>query len=464
MPKVQERVDSEAQEQSRPGHVGAVSLLGATGEHSERDFYLSDEWALACRVAASKGLSKSSLLPKFLLHICEQSLKGNARELTEQRIGTSIFNRASDYNPGEDNIVRSYARTLRRRLDEYFEAEENTETLRIVVPRGGYVPTFERVIPRPRTEDAVQASEDRRTDGLAASGIAAAPTAVSKQSSGWLMLLVGFLAGAMACLGLWSILLRGKQVQSPSHPIWAEIFRPNHNTLIVPADSGLGILQNLSERTVPLQEYANGTYFADAKILPGVNAGSLADLRQQRYTSVVDLNITTRIMQLPEASTSRTEIRYARNITTEDLKSLNVILLGSVHSNPWVALFEDKLNFQLKYLPEVNQSFVWNERPVGKEQKQYSNETGTMTNRTYGVIDYVPNLDGSGHVLIIQGLNMAATQAAADTLFDPGTMNPILHRARRADGTLRPFELLIKTSSIGATDPGSEIIATRFYD
>ena len=105
-------------------------------------FYERDEWKLACRVAASKGMSKSDLLPRFLLHICELALCGRAEEITEQRIGTVVFKRPADYNPGEDNIVRSYARTMRKRLDEYFAGEGRGELLRIDIPRGGYTPVF----------------------------------------------------------------------------------------------------------------------------------------------------------------------------------------------------------------------------------------------------------------------------------------------------------------------------------
>jgi hypothetical protein len=63
----------------------------------------------------------------------------------------------------------------------------------------------------------------------------------------------------------------------------------------------------------------------------------------------------------------------------------------------------------------------------------------------------------------IQGLNMAATQAAADTLFSSEEMRPILKQAVRPDGSVKSFELLVETSSIGATAPGAQIIATRFY-
>jgi len=94
------------------------------------------------------------------------------------------------------------------------------------------------------------------------------------------------------------------------------------------------------------------------------------------------------------------------------------------------------------------------DHPNGEEQKQYVNGTSQMPNWTYGLIDYLPNLDGAGHVLIIQGLNMAATQAVADVLFYPPEMRPILKRARLPNGSLRSSELLIQTSSIGATDPG----------
>ncbi len=67
-----------------------------------------------------------------------------------------------------------------------------------------------------------------------------------------------------------------------------------------------------------------------------------------------------------------------------------MILLGSAHPNPWVSLFDKKLNFRLEYTPEVNQSFVVNQHPTGTEQKTYANGTDETSNRTYGVIDYVP--------------------------------------------------------------------------
>jgi len=211
-----------------------------------------------------------------------------------------------------------------------------------------------------------------------------------------------------------------------------------------------------------LEDYANGTYLAGIKPSASLDIGNLNDLRRQRYTSFADLNIVSQLTQLPEFIANRTQVRYARTITLEDLRGSNAILIGSNHTNPWVSLFEKSLNFRLQYTPEVDRSFVLNVTPKASEQKTYENGRDTEANQTFGVIDYLPSLDGTGHVLIVQGLNMAATQAAADVLFDPKAMQSVLAKATLPDGSLRSFELLVETRSINANAQGARIVATRF--
>ncbi|WP_353065557.1 hypothetical protein RBB77_05920 [Tunturibacter psychrotolerans] len=483
MPNYRERSNGERPDEFRLGQRRVAGSDMSRGDVlveeppgiGREDLLLRQEWQLALRIVASKGFCKSELLQKFLLYVCEQQLLGNTHEITEQRIGTQIFNRTTDYNPGEDNIVRSYARLLRKRLDKYFEGEGLEEPLRINIPRGGYVPVFVR-----RADVQEPFSKISRHSGVGktelgghfgkARGEPEAAAEVRQITSGtrwqpaWLSVFAGLLAGVLLASAGWigTRMLQEKGMQEPAHLVWKQLFQRNRTTLIVPADSGLGILQNLTGQLVTLEEYANGTYLSDVKSSPGLGLENLNDLRRQRYTSVVDLNITAMLARLPESAESQSEVRYARSITTEDLKSSNAILLGSTHTNPWVSLFEKNLNFKLEYMPEVDRSFVLNEHPVGAEQKRYVNGTGTA-NRTYGVIDYLPSLDGTGHVLIIQGLNMAATQAAADTLFSSEEMKPILKQVVRPDRSVKSFELLVETSSIGATAPGAQIIATRFY-
>jgi hypothetical protein len=132
------RTDQQAGETS-----GVVRMVADLSTADREELLAAPEWELACRVAASQGLSKSELLPGFLLYVCREYLLGRAHEISEQRIGIRVFNRPPGYNPGEDNIVRSYARLLRKRLDAYFANEGSSEPLRITIERGGYVPTFQ---------------------------------------------------------------------------------------------------------------------------------------------------------------------------------------------------------------------------------------------------------------------------------------------------------------------------------
>lgn len=454
MPNYRERSNGERPDEFRTGqdHVADSGSDMSRGELlveeppglGREDLQLRQEWQLALRIVASKGFCKSDLLQKFLLYVCEQQLMGNTHEITEQRIGTQIFNRTTDYNPGEDNIVRSYARLLRKRLDKYFEGEGLEEPLRVDIPRGGYVPVFlcgsgvQEPVSRLSIHSGVEKTGLGVHSGKAEGALEVAArlryiVSGARWRPAWLSVFAGLLAGVLLASAGW--------IGARTVWVFCKILRgtwPDWRSM----------------RTGPIFPMSNRRLGLDLK--------NLNDLRRQRYTSVVDLNITAMLAQLPESAESQSEIRYARSITTEDLKSSNAILLGSTHTNPWVSLFEKNLNFKLEYMPEVDRSFVLNEHPVGAEQKRYVNGTGTA-NRTYGAIDYLPSLDGTGHVLIIQGLNMAATQAAADTLFSSEEMKPILKQVVRPDRSVQSFELLVETSSIGATAPGAQIIATRFY-
>jgi hypothetical protein len=442
--------------------------LCATGELLHRP-----EWQLARRIAASKTLSRSEYLPNFLLYVCAQQLTCHGQEITEQRIGVEVFRRPPGYNPGEDNIVRNYARLLRKRLRQYFDSESPEEAMRVEIPRGGYVPIF-RTAPRTEAAEEPKPEEEAPAAELAEHSSGDGPAASAEKGSRrwrpsfyrYAAVLAGFVLGLVLWPSGWMLTHPALPRREPSatHALWTQLFQADRNAVLVPSDSGLGILQNLTGTVVSLSNYASGTYLSNENAREAMTPESLRDLRNQRYTSVVSLEVAFSLAQLPEFIPNRLQIRAARELSPEDFKTSNVILLGSMHSNPWVELFQKNLNFPLEYTTKVDQSYVLNRSPQGAEKKIYNNGDGNQDNETYGVIDYLPNLSGSGHVLIIQGLNMAATQAAAEILLDRKAMRSVMSQVARPDGSLGAFELLVETSSIGGAAPSARIIASRFYN
>lgn len=96
------------------------------------------------RVVSSSTFEKSPKLRAFLLYVCRCALDNEPAAATEQQIGIHVFGRPPGYNPNEDNIVRSQARLLRLKLEHHFACEGNLEPVVITIPKGRYLPAFEK--------------------------------------------------------------------------------------------------------------------------------------------------------------------------------------------------------------------------------------------------------------------------------------------------------------------------------
>jgi hypothetical protein len=422
-------------------------------------------WQLAQRIVASRSFAKSALLSRFLLYVCEREITGKTAEITEHQIGVQVFGRRPGYNPGEDNIVRNYARQLRHRLDQYFLEEGREEELRVTIPRGKYVPVYSPnhfqawpmlVVPEHETDSGGV------LETLAPATPAAVPALPARRRP-WLVLCLGALL-LFACLVIALPVWRRVSAYSAdsSHPLWAHLFDKSRQTLIVPSDDGIVMIQNLTGQLVSLSEYVNRDYLS-LKSPYNIDAQNMKDLDAQRYTNVTDLNAVIRFSRLPEANADQLVVRYSRDLHMEDLKNANVILLGSSFSNPWAELFEKTLNFEFSYQPHPNASLIVNRRPQPGELPVYENDATGPSHRTYALIGFVPNLNNTGWVLLVEGLTMAGTQAAVDTLFNRGVMRPLLGQFRNADGSVNPFEILIETRSFGSDSPQASVVATRVY-
>ena len=445
-------------------------------------------WQLAQRIAASGSLGRSRLLADFLLYVVDRHIRNRTDEITEQQIGVLVFGRAEGYDSNDDNIVRSYARNLRKRIDEYFATEGREETLRFEIPRGGYAPIFFS----PATEigassDEAFASNSEGTDtigkeeglqstaevALSGAGDAFLSHSIDRPVAGWFQKIrsdliqpkVLLIFGIGILLGLAASFFRSAKtlVVSPeeaaSHLLWSQLFNSDRDTFVVPADDGLVIMQRLTERPVALSTYVNGTYRTNAKTDGGPADAEILKLGGRRYTSVVDLGFVARLAQLKEVVPARMMIRYARDLRIDDLRTGNAILIGSKEADPWIELFEPELNFRFRYQAGIDkQSQIANMYPLAGEKTGYLNPGDGYT---YGMISYLPNLNNAGHVLIVGGLNSAGTEAATAFLMNPSLMRSTLERAKSADGTLQRFELLVGASNVATNASTPHVVLER---
>jgi hypothetical protein len=94
------------------------------------------------RILASDLFTRSERLSNFLHYIVDRTLEGNGHTLKEQVIAEDVFTRRN-FDSAADPIVRVEARRLRDKLREYYAGAERQPVI-ITVPKGSYVPSFER--------------------------------------------------------------------------------------------------------------------------------------------------------------------------------------------------------------------------------------------------------------------------------------------------------------------------------
>src|SRR5215471_3077700 len=94
------------------------------------------------RTLASGGFARNERLSRFLRFVVERDLEGRHGELKESIVGIEVLGRNPGFDPKLDSTVRSEAARLRGRLLEYYAGEGKTDSVRITLPKGRYVPQY----------------------------------------------------------------------------------------------------------------------------------------------------------------------------------------------------------------------------------------------------------------------------------------------------------------------------------
>jgi hypothetical protein len=405
----------------------------------------------------------------FLKLVVEHALAGQLDCLRERMLGAEMFGRPIDYDTGNDAVVRVKASEVRKRLTQYYQALPAPPTIQIELPAGSYAPQFHwapaEAPSTPAEPTNFKLSTVSIQTQLGAANGSDAVVAPRWKWKPWLMrasLLAAYSAGLIS-LG-WFAGLRSNtshRIPKPVDTIWAALFDGKRNTYIVPADVGLDLLEDLSHRPMALAEYMKGGYLELP--LPGVDPGSAEGLRSQRITSFVDAQIIAALTGLPEYSSQRTFLRFPRDLRLDDLKDANAVLIGSVGSNPWAAIADDSANFHIVYGQGREGATIVNRNPQSGEQASYESHWNDQAHETFALIAFLPNMSGNGHLLLLQGLDVAGTQAAAETLFHSDAIASVIQRAKRPDGSIRPFEILVRSTSINWNSTDSQVIASRIH-
>jgi serine/threonine-protein kinase len=94
------------------------------------------------RVVGSSGFVSSARLCRFLTHVVNRTIDGDADSLKEFSVAMEVFDRSAEYDPNIDAIVRVEARRLRTKMKAYYDGAGKADPVLIGLRPGSYVPVF----------------------------------------------------------------------------------------------------------------------------------------------------------------------------------------------------------------------------------------------------------------------------------------------------------------------------------
>jgi hypothetical protein len=408
--------------------------------------------AVVDRVAGSPLFKDSKRLRDLFLFLCERALADPDAVIHEQEIGVAVFCRPPDYDTSQDTLVRVHASRLRKKLQQYFDAEPG-ESVVVEIPKGGYTPVF-----RPR--------ETPPTPG---------PAAIRPRlpwSFPRALRLPFAILGIVACALVAYLLLANSRTRPPVQPaaesrptvdrFWQQVFVNGRQTCLVLSDSALTLFEDLLHRQLDLNEYRRKDFavLADEALRNPEQRAMAKTIMAKFFTHTADAGVAWKIGILNSAHQVPTDVVFARSFAISYLQSHNVILLGSRRANPWLELFENQMNFRSEFQEVPPVSYFRNYAPLPGESAVYRGSS--WQREGYCRVAFLPNLTHRGNLLVISGTSLASTEAGGEFITSERWMRAL--SANLGLGRKDPFpyfEVLLHADLLQADSAKFEIVAHR---
>jgi hypothetical protein len=408
------------------------------------------------RVAASETFQRSRRLRDLLLFLGERAAQDPDRAVSEEEVAAAVFGRGADFDPTSDTLVRVQISQLRQKLLIYFATEGAAEPVVIELPKGSYIPLF-------RERDLAS------SPGPEAPGAAAAqrPAVSSRPAPMWiaaalLSVVLASLASAFLVSRSWKQRVDGDTPRPAAHGLWQQMFADKRTHLVV-ADSNVTLFQDLTRQSLSIAEYQNGQFdaIADKLLTTETERYMGRRLMHRQFTSIADARLVERLTRLASAH-GPTEVLHARQVESQHFQGgHNVVLSGPRRANPWVSLFEDRLNFRTRFDEASRVVSFTNTAPQPGEAASY---TTSWIEGGHCRVAFLPNLDRTGHVLIVSGTDMPSTDAGADLITRDVWVQRIYERLGPESRRRLPyFEILLRARRVSEATPEFDIVAHRIH-
>lgn len=411
------------------------------------------------RILDSNTFRNAQTLRQLLQFLGDRTLNGNSDCLKEYTIGLEVFSRKPDFDPKTDTIVRVQIHRLRQKLKEYYQTEGANDPIRVEIPKGHYQPVFG---PLATYSSNGSGRDDPQVAVETVSAIRIGPGTYGepgiKAGKPWGVprpLIYLFISLLAAAFGYWLGSSHPKNaagpvsgangeaasigaVDNPARSFWAKFIGNDHAPIIAYPDA-VFLLDDSNDlfryrygasdaRGTPVNPHLAEQYASNPALVS--KAGNL--YYENGYTGTGDLEGLATLSELFAEMGVKATIKSSRNITPDDLRQHDVILLGSSFQNIAVAQFLTTGDFSFKN-PDVPveewRGEIVDSHPGPGEQATYHTERNPVTQALetdYGLVSIQPGLAPGRLIAIIGGLDTTGTAGTASLVASVSGIEQIL--------------------------------------
>ncbi len=381
---------------------------------------------------------------QFLSYVVHHRLEGNQERLKERTIGVDLFQRPAGYATGDDPVVRVQAGEVRRRLDQYYQANPSASPVRIELHVGSYTPEFKWAHPAPDLEHpptlqslpALQETPKRMGPGQESTQIASPPLAETKPASRKHKRLLWVLsAGGLAILtGLALIgttIYRARAHQSVMQKFWAPALSSAEPVLICLAKPSVWLpsVKLYQRHSKTPEKFLN--QFARLSQRPDLQPDDKlvwSDMVEYPDYGLAggDVYAAVRLSALFGQVGKKNQVRIGGNYSFEDLRSSPAVIVGAFN-NRWTMQMTSTLHFA--FVNEGDQSLIREAGLSGRQWYSKNDRTNERSLEDYALVTRLLNSRTGQFVVIVAGIQSYGTQAAGEFVSSPEYLQAALQKA-----------------------------------
>ncbi len=399
------------------------------------------------RIFASRHFKNSDRSKQFLRFVVSRRLDHHPERLKERTIGTEVFHRPLGYTTGEDPVVRVQAGEVRRRLEQYYQEQQQPILLRIELPVGSYSPVFHWG-PSPGAR-VVQSSE---------APPAALPTTRRKFG---LKLALGLAIVALIAFAARILFYSPHRAADPKTKLeefWGPAIASQQPVLICIANA---TDRSAEEALRVSRAGSKKSQDATTNTSAPVSSGTGEDITGEglpispEIVPASDSSVAFALSGLFGRLDRPSQLRIGVGATYEDLRSFPAVIIGGFNSK-WTMQLVSNLHFA--FLRDQGQYMIREEVPGGKVWTTRLGPGGE-TVEDFAIVARLVDSKTGQFTVTVAGIGPRGTQAAGEFVTSTRYLDEGLAGAP-ADWQNRNLEVLLQTTVTESMAGPPLVIAT----